>query len=197
MLICVLIYYLYIRIGLALWLCFFTFCTLSISWPALSLIFIPHFGFVLRAVQSFLFWKVLSRQQSQDTLLFSVSVLIEALDVKYPSLIWQFYGSCMRSPWILSKTSLSGDISKLILLFCVAWLLSYAFKLHTLPLRNTTIRILSRPFLLMSCYWWGFLTLISPTGIACLFSWKVLLCQFCFKKDIFFTPNSKANAENN
>lgn len=197
MLICVLIYYLYIRIGLALWLCFFTFCTLSISWPALSLIFIPHFGFVLRAVQSFLFWKVLSRQQSQDTLLFSVSVLIESLDVKYPSLIWQFYGSCMRSPWILSKTSLSGDISKLILLFCVAWLLSYAFKLHTLPLRNTTIRILSRPFLLMSCYWWGFLTLISPTGIACLFSWKVLLCQFCFKKDIFFTPNSKANAENN
>lgn len=41
----------------------------------LPLFSIPYFGFV----SSFLFWKVLSRLQSQDSLLFSVSVLIKAL----------------------------------------------------------------------------------------------------------------------
>lgn len=78
--------------------------------------------------------------------LFSSRPCDQRLDVKYPFLIWQFYGTCIRSPWILPNTSLSGDISKLKLLFCVAWLLSCVFRLHTLPLRNATIRLLSRPF---------------------------------------------------
>jgi len=78
--------------------------------------------------------------------LFSSRPCDQCLDVRYPLLIWQFYGTCIHSPWILPKTSLSGDISKLKLLFCVAWLLSCAFRLHALPLRNATIRLLSRPF---------------------------------------------------
>lgn len=145
--------YTLICMNFALWLCSFTFRTLSI-FCHYHLYFSSRIAvFALRAAQPFLFWKVLSRHRSQDISQFSVSLLIKALDVKYPFLIWQFHGSCTHSPWILSKTSLSGDISKLIMLFRVAWLPSCAYKLHTLPLRNTAVRILSRPLVLTSCYW--------------------------------------------
>lgn len=129
----------------------FKCCILGISWqsylyfPSRILVLFCHFYFEKSCPDCS------PRTACCFLSLFSSRPCDRQLDVKYPFLIWQFYGACMHSPWILSKTSLSGDISKLILLICVAWLFSCAFRLHTLPLRTTTIRLLSRPFLLMSC----------------------------------------------